>query len=114
MLRADFDGPKPVPVFSLPVLSTGALTLQREAAPSGDAGLDGGVVIVGDAGAPDNPCADSTREATIPLPIRREWLEPRTWLKPEERLPEERQERKWRPASPSCAFRFGHAQTWPR
>ena len=67
VLRAEY-GTRSATV-SLPAITSGALTLQRELRPtSGDAGTlaDGGAR---DAGPPPDPCAEATREATIALPI---------------------------------------------
>jgi hypothetical protein len=68
VLRAEY-GTRSATV-SLPAISSGTLSLQREAssASSGDGGTwaDGGAR---DAGPPPDPCDEATREATITLPI---------------------------------------------
>ncbi len=66
-LRAEFGTRSAM--MRLPALKGGVLSLQR--APALDAGVDGGT----DAGV--DPCAQATREATIPLPITGQWLSPR-------------------------------------
>ncbi|MET0285589.1 MAG: hypothetical protein ABW352_14000 [Polyangiales bacterium] len=67
-LRAEY-GTRSATV-QLPALTSGVLSLQR--APASDAGVDAGS---DDAGT-DDPCAEATREATIPLPITGAWLAP--------------------------------------
>lgn len=68
-LRAEFAGRSAS--LRLPALSGGVISLQR--AQALDAGVDAGS---SDAGMVD-PCAEATREATIPLPITGAWLSPR-------------------------------------
>lgn len=82
VLRADFAGSSNTDVavssetIALPALRSGVLTLQREPQPAlSDGGIDAGAFLA-DAGAPADPCSETTREATIPLPITREWLDP--------------------------------------
>jgi hypothetical protein len=76
-LRAEFGTRSAV--LRLPALTDGVLSLHRARAL--DAGID-------DAGSPDggvdDPCAEVTREATIPLPIRGTWLAPRDPLSEED------------------------------
>lgn len=69
-LWADFG--ERSPAIALAPLTTGTLTLQRAALP--DAGIaprDGG---------PADPCAETERESTIPLPQDGAWLDPRAPL----------------------------------
>jgi hypothetical protein len=68
VLRAEY-GTRSATV-SLPAVSSGALTLQREQRRLGS--NDGGTWVDGgarDAGPPADPCDEATREATITLPI---------------------------------------------
>ncbi|MET0340587.1 MAG: hypothetical protein ABW252_06275 [Polyangiales bacterium] len=68
LLTADFRARSASLV--VPALAGGTLTLQHT---PGDAGVsgDGGLAV---------PCDDATREATIPLPVSGDWLDPRAPL----------------------------------
>jgi hypothetical protein len=75
VMRAEFGARSAA--LRLPVLSSGVLTLQRALPGASDAGTDAG--LDGDAGVAD-PCTESLREATIPLPITGQWVAPRAPL----------------------------------
>lgn len=66
-LAADFRG-RSAPLV-VPALGGGSLTLQQTPADAG-AG-DAGIAV---------PCDEATREATIPLPVRGDWVDPRAPL----------------------------------
>jgi hypothetical protein len=72
VLRAEFGTRSAM--LRVSALTSGVLTLQRTYAD--DAGVDAGSAD----GGREDPCAEGTREATIPLPITGQWVAPRSPL----------------------------------